>query len=548
MKLRSFQRLFLSLLGTKKTFFLFPFIFAYWLMNHTLSYKDGSILIAARAWSDFSWTVPMVRSFSLGNNFPIEAPLFPGEPIHYHFMFYLICGLLEKAGVRIDYAINVPSILGFTVFIVILYYFAKRIFNSQTVGILSVFFILFNGSLSFLYFFYDHHLSFYSLYEIVSSTKFSSFGPYDNRLISAFWNLNIYTNQRHLAPSFAFSLLVLYFFINPIFKTKHKDVIIHSVILGILLGLFFFFHIAIFLMTILTVFTLSLLFRKLRVSGFLIVLLAGLIAFPQYKYMNGTSHAFQTQLHPGYLITPPLSITSFIVYWVSNLGLHSILIPLGFILSSVKAKKIGIAFFVFFLIGNLIQFSPDIATNHKFFNYFMLIGSMFSAYAIFRAWKKSWKFRPIIIVVIFFLVFSGIIDFFPIYNDVKGPLIDYPKSADIRWIINSTPKNSVFLNTTFLYAPESIAGRKIFLGWPYFAWSAGYDTLARHTQLKQVLSSKNKPLICSFLKKNNLSYISVTQPSDDFPFSKEWFEKEFISSYSNPSTKLEIYARNKNCK
>ena len=86
---------------------------------------------------------------------------------------------------------------------------------------------------------------------------------------------------------------------------------------------------------------------------------------------------------------------------------------------------------------------------------------------------------------------SGIIDFFPIYNDNRISLVDYPVSKDIRWIMDNTPANSVFLNSQYLYDPVSLAGRKIFLGWPYFPWSAGYDTQTRDDLRKKLLNSDN---------------------------------------------------------
>src|SRR5574340_918749 len=89
------------------------FCFSVWLMFHTFSYQSGSMLIAIKAWSDFASHIPLIRSFSLGNNFPPEYPIFPGEPIRYHFLFYLLVGLLEKAGLRIDWALNLPSALSF---------------------------------------------------------------------------------------------------------------------------------------------------------------------------------------------------------------------------------------------------------------------------------------------------------------------------------------------------------------------------------------------------------------------------------------------------
>src|SRR3989304_334289 len=88
-------------------------IFSIWLMSSSFSYANGSMQIATKAWSDFASTVPVIRSFSFGSNFPPEYPLFPGEPIRYHFLFYALVGILEKIGVRIDYALNIPSTMGF---------------------------------------------------------------------------------------------------------------------------------------------------------------------------------------------------------------------------------------------------------------------------------------------------------------------------------------------------------------------------------------------------------------------------------------------------
>ena len=63
-------------------------IFSVWLMFSSFSYSDGSMQIGSKAWSDFASTIPVIRSFSFGSNFPPEYPLFPGEPIHYHFLFF----------------------------------------------------------------------------------------------------------------------------------------------------------------------------------------------------------------------------------------------------------------------------------------------------------------------------------------------------------------------------------------------------------------------------------------------------------------------------
>src|SRR3989338_2340453 len=97
------------------TLFFVLFLFSFWLMRRTLSYDPSasSILIGGKYWSDFCGHLPQIRSFSKGLNWPPEYPLFPGEPIRYHFLFYALVGLLEKSGLRLDWALNIPSALGF---------------------------------------------------------------------------------------------------------------------------------------------------------------------------------------------------------------------------------------------------------------------------------------------------------------------------------------------------------------------------------------------------------------------------------------------------
>lgn len=524
------------------------FVFSFWLMFSTFGYKNGEMLIASKAWSDFASTIPLIRSFSFGNNFPPQYPIFPGLPIHYHFLFYLMVGFLEKVGFRINFALNILSVLGFFGLLLMIYYFAKNIFVSRSVGVLSIVLFMFNGSLSFIYFFKNHLLSKNIIYEIISNQRFSSFGPYDNGIVSAFWNLNIYTNQRHLAPAFAISLLIIFLFINPVLKKKISNLKL-SILLGIILGFYFYFHLAVFFITVVILICLGLLFKELRKSMYVILLIGGLIALPQYLYLEYGESSFKPFFSPGYLAAHNLTFISFLQYWIVNLGLHTVLIPLGFIFAPKNIKKIFIPFFVIFIIGNLFQFSPEMAANHKFFNYFMIIGVMFSSYFLIKLWKRGILLKSIVVILFFFLILSGTIDFFPIYNDSKVTLPDYPINPDVKWVIQNTPPSSVFLNTQYLYDPASLAGRKIFLGWPYFPWSAGYDTLTRDNLRMNLLNSDDVNLFCKEISRYNINYVEVNLISNasNFPINNNFFQKNFDRVYENNQEQYIIYSIKKKC-
>ncbi len=522
---------------------LFSLIFSWWLMFSTFSYGNGYLLISTKAWSDFASHIPLIRSFAFGNNFPPQYPLFSGPAIKYHFLFYALVGLLEKSGIRIDYAFNVPSALGFMFLILMIYIFAKEVFKSRAIGILSILFFLFNSSLDFINFLISHPLSVNTFKDIISNTAFPSFGPYDGKVISAFWNLNIYTNQRHLALSYAFSLLLIYL----VLKTKEKNLqsgIKYSLILGIALGLSFFLNIAVYLMTIIILICIFILFHNKRLISFIIISVAGLVGLPQYLYIQSGASEFKPIIHLGYLVTN-LNLGSFIYYWWQNLGLSLILIPVGFIMATRFEKKVFLTFLSLFLVGNLFQFSPEVAANHKFFNYFILVGNMLSALLIVKLWGKNIYLKTLSFYLVIFMILSGMIDFFPIFNDHFIPLADYPVSKNVSWIMRNTPPNSVFLNTNYLYDEASLAGRKIFLGWPYFAWSQGYDTTSRDDLRKAMLDSNNLDFLCHNLVVNKINYIEINPLSSDATVNKQIFDDNFKKVYANGNTIL--YSTGKTC-
>ena len=524
-------------------------IFAYVLTFGTFVKQNNTLFIASKAWSDFASHIPLVRSFSLGSNFPPQYPLFPGEPIKYHFIFYSAVGFLEKLGIPIDVALNSLSFLGFLFLVFIIYFFASKVFKSKAVGILSTVFFLFNSSLSFVYFFQKYGLSTETINQIISNKDFLSFAPYGQGIVSAFWNLNIYTNQRHLAISYGLSLLLIYLIIKPLLGEK-KISFNWQVILGVLLGLSFFLHTAVLLMTLIILGCFTIAFPKIRKECLTILIIAAVFAFPQYLYSKG-DFGFSPKIAVGYLVTNGLTIQKFIQFWIYNLGLSFILIPLGFLASDKFQRKILFSFFILFLIGNLVQFSPEIAANHKFFNYFIIVGNMFSAFLLVKLWKRRGLFKPLVIAFIFFMTLGGIIDFFPIFNDSKVAIADYEINPDANWIKNNTPPNSIFLNTTFIFDPASLAGREIFQGWPYFAWSQGYNTDQRGEMMKQILGAQKKQTACNLLQQNNINYVEIkiqNPPDPDIPRISDIYNTQFKKSYENKLENYWIIKVKDNCK
>lgn len=529
---------------------LLALLFSFYLMFHTVSYdsKKHSVTIAMKTWSDFGAHIPLIRSFSTGNNFnrlfsikPVESPLFPNEPIRYHFGFYAIAGLLERLGMRLDYAVNIPSALGFFLMLVMIFIFSYSLFAKYSVSVLSVLFTLFNGSLSFLSFFKAHPLSFATPTDILTNTKFASFGPWDGGLVSAFWTLNIYTNQRHLALSYALVLLIL-----TIFARSHPTKGVGTI-----------WKLFIVLNTLLVInypsFTIAALFlcwffitqKKMRLPIFLSAILTLPALYILFRATNlPSSIAFQR----GYLIQGPINIFSFIAYWFHNIGFHIIMIPLGILLSPKSVRRLLIPpLFLLFLIPNVFRLSPDMINNHKFFNFFMIIGGMFSAYAVIKISHIRHIGRISLICLILLLTLSGVIDLFPIINDTRGIIADTEKQQDIQFFTTHTSPNDIIANSTWFYHPASLAGRAIFSGYTYFTWSYGYDQGKREHILTSLYRANTIQTACDIMSINTIAFVELSQTPEEYLQPNLIFWNTLPADYTNPHTQLRVYSKNTIC-
>lgn len=515
------------LFSTTSFYFLssiFILIFSSWLMFHTFSYdaKKSNILIAGKAFSDFGAHIPLIRSFSLGDNWPPQYPIYPGEPIRYHFLFYFFVGMLEKAGIRIDWALNIPSIIGFAGFLIALGTLAYLLFRDKRIVILSVIFTLFNGSLTFLRFFKEHPLSVNTPLEIFKNNTFPSFAPWGDGDITAFWNLNIFTNQRHLGMAFFFILLTMVLLVIAQNWRLKKQLWILPVLVAVNTILPWFHQPALLMVIIISSFY-FVLFKNLRVLILLIAIFSEITIFPQIRGFNNASN--NILWYPGYLIHDQLNPIRFISYWFNNIGLHLILIPLGWLIAPWKVKKATLPIFAIFFLGFGWKFSVEIAANHKFFNFFLSVGSILSAYTIIASWNAiKKKVRNIFLLFPLFialcslliaLTLSGVIDLFPVINDGYMTVEDIPKNEAATWIKNNTPPDAIFLNSSFFFHPASLAGRKIFLGWPYFSWSAGYSG-KRSEEMKIMYESHDPQVFCPLFKKYNISYLTAEEIINDY--------------------------------
>ncbi len=171
---------------------------------------------------------------------------------------------------------------------------------------------------------------------------------------------------------------------------------------------------------------------------------------------------------------------------------------------------------------------------------------MFVANLIVVLWKKSNLLKIVSVFLVIFLTLSGLIDLMPIKNDYKISLKDYPQDQRVAFFRKIDPK-SITLNSTSLYHPASLAGRYIFYGYSYFAWSYGYDTQKRESIYLKIYRSNTQKDACQLLKQNNISYVELSKNADDFikPNKEVW--SKFKKIFESKSDNFVVYDVSKSC-
>jgi len=138
--------------------------------------------------------------------------------------------------------------------------------------------------------------------------------------------------------------------------------------------------------------------------------------------------------------------------------------------------------------------------------------------------------------LVFILTFTGFVDLKTLFNMNYYQNVKYSvKDPITAWVKENTDPKDVFLTTPNVLDSVLLAGRPIFYGHPYYAWSAGYDTYKREETVKAIFACKDEYKLNKLLKENNISYILV---DDGLRSQVEDLDEVFISTALNKVTTI----------
>ncbi len=527
------------------------------LMWCTFFIWNDKLYVGVSVFSDFSPHIGMIRSFSYGNNFPTAYPHFAGEDIRYHFMFQFLAGNLEFLGMRLDFAFNLPSIISFISAFLLLYLMAVKITGKIGGGVLACLFFAFRSSKTLFTYLANLPAGTNLFHALSDNTKFISDTPNEDW---GLWNLNVYCNQRHLAFGLAAIFLILIFFlphlyetfevlstrrginkesrmqrflemVNIIFFTKDgwkMQSMKRAVSAGILLGSLAFFHGAAEICCLIILFVIAIMARRRLEFLVTAIITLFLSTLQTHLFIRGSAVAMQFLF--GF-IAENKTLFGAASYLERLLGILPFVLLAAFCLEKGVGRYLILAFTAPFVFAFTVSLTVDVTVNHKYIMMSCILLGIFAASLLLKLFEKKDILLSIVgIFLIVALTSTGVYDFFTVLkkNTPSSAIVLDLDAPITRWIKDHSDSKDIFLTSNYALNQVVLGGAMLYEGWPYFPWSAGYDTNYRTDQVKLMYEAQTPQELKSLADKNKIRYIIVDR--DNRTSDSYWVNEENIKA------------------
>ena len=512
--------------GSRKEiiFFGLLFVFILWIMFYVFYIWKDTLYMGFTVYGDYAPHTAMMRSFSLGNNFPTEYPHFGGQDVKYHFMFQFYVGNLEYLGLRMDIAYNLVSALGLWGFLVILYQLAIRLTGSSLAGCISIVFFFFRSALTFFQFIWEHLKAGDFLITLKENTSFIGYTTNENW---GLWNFNVYLNQRHLGFVLLLVALVIFFFLdwveagadhpekgilwfkNRLFtKEAWKSKNMESALLaGLILGLATFWNGAAVIGGLLILFGFAI-FSDGKIDYAVTAFITVLFSVLQAKIFIW-GNAVDTTFFWGFL-SEDKSIQGVLWYLVQMSGVFFVGALLLLFLLKKRTQKIYLfSCLLPVIFAFTISMTPDIAVNHKYIMIAYAFLVIIWGWAVAELFKRKLWGRILALVLVVCLTVTGAYDFVIILrNNGQGHRVAVNMDSSLTdWLAETLTHKDLLLTPEYSVNEVTMSGVMMYMGWPYYAWSAGYDTYGRAQKAETIYTSSDAAEIKQLVKQEKITYI-----------------------------------------
>ena len=588
----------------KKELILFGLLAAFitYMMFYVFYMKEGILYSGLTVYGDYAPHTAMIRSFSMGNNFPTQYPHYGGADVKYHFMFQFLAGNLEYLGMRMDVAYNIVSLTSLTGFLMLLYQLALRITGKMCCGVLTIFLFFFRSGMAFFRFVWEHIQAGNLLETLTENVSFIGYTTNENW---GLWNFNVYLNQRHLAFGLLMVTLALYLFMDWLEAgTMHEEKgfvwmkerlfskegwrsrnLEQALLMGLFLGLCAFWNGAAVIGGLLILCGFAV-FSDGKLDYLIMAAVTIFFSYLQTKiFISGS--AMSPQIYLGFLAEDKTvwGVVKYL-FWMSGVFFLGLLVLGWFMRRRERAILLGFIFPTIFAF--VLLMTPDINVNHKYIMISYAFLTIFWAWTICNFWtgervkrnvkiaderktedieneikketsqsdvktgrdRKIRKFAGKVLAAILTICLSitGIYDFAVIVKgNGPGRRVAVNMNSDLTcWLAEHLDKNDLLLTPEYSMNEVTMSGVMLYCGWPYYAWSAGYDTNYRAAQAVTIYTTSDSETLKSTVKQEKITYILFEEGSE---FEQQVCQEKTIAAtyekvYETQDGRIRIYKTN----
>lgn len=83
-----------------------------------------------------------------------------------------------------------------------------------------------------------------------------------------------------------------------------------------------------------------------------------------------------------------------------------------------------------------------------------------------------------------------------------------------QWLEENLEKNDLLLTPEYSMNEVTMSGAMLYCGWPYYAWSAGYDTNYRAAQAVTIYTTSDSETLKKTVQQEKITYILFEEGSN----------------------------------
>ncbi|NLC44829.1 MAG: SoxR reducing system RseC family protein [Clostridiales bacterium] len=449
------------------------------LLNHTIYKLDGAMWTGQSTYGDMSMHLGFITSIATQGTFPPEYSILPGTKLNYPFLCDSVSSSLYLFGSSLRVSYIMPMLVAFVTVFTGFWFLAMRILKRTSKAVIAFMLFFLNGGFGLIYFLDNLRVDKSNFTRI-----FTSFYNTPTNLVNhegSFSNIR-WTNtivdmmipQRATLFGWMILFVVLYLLYMAVFEKKKK----FFLPAGIFAGLIPMIHTHSFLACGLVAFGwmfVSLIKEKFSKEILLSWLKFGipalLISIPQLLIWTFDA-ALGNESFIRHVFNWVNETDNWLWFWVKNVGVTFILLPIAFLNTSTKNKLMYSGAILIFIVGELVVFQPNLYDNNKLFLIWYLFTTIIVAELMVDMYDKLREVKGHQIlagIMIFLCVNAGVLTmarelisgFRPYSFQLYGE--DHVSAAD--YILENTEKDATFLSyNNHNNVISSLTGRNIFCG------------------------------------------------------------------------------------